>query len=133
MRQYLLHLLEEQSASRSYVNQALFALKFLYIDVLRRSDKNMEISRPKRERKLPEVLSKREVVQLLEVVENPKHREIMLLTYSAGLRLGELVRLRVEDIDRKRCLIHVRQGKGRKDRYTGFSQVALKVLRSYML
>lgn len=59
---------------------------------------------------MPEVLSKQEVMRLLEVVENPKHRAIMLLTYSAGLRPGEVVRLRVEDIDRERCLIHVRQG-----------------------
>jgi site-specific recombinase XerC len=70
----------------------------------------MGISRLKGEHKLPEVLSKQEIIRLLEVVENPKHRTIILLTYSAGLRLGEVVCLRVEVIYRERCLIHVRKG-----------------------
>jgi len=67
----------------------------------------------------------------VEAVENSKHRVIMLLTYSAGLRLGEVVRLGAEDIDSERRLIHIRQAKGRKDRYTVLSQVALEALRAY--
>jgi site-specific recombinase XerD len=91
VRQYLLHLLEQQAASHSYVNQALRALKFLYTEVLRRSDINMEISHPKRERKLPEVLSKQEVIRLLEVVENPnlpRHYVIDLFGVTSSWRSG---------------------------------------------
>ncbi|MCL0077220.1 tyrosine-type recombinase/integrase [Dehalococcoidia bacterium] len=80
---------------------------------------------------MPDILSRQEVLRLLEAVQNPKHRAIMLLTYSSGLRLGEVVRLKIEDIDSARRLIHLRQAKGRKDRYTVLSQVALDALRAY--
>lgn len=131
VRGYLLHLLEKQEASHAYLNQCISTLKFLYERVLKQPSLIVNLPRPKRERKLPEILSRQEVLRLLEVVENPKHRAIMLLTYSAGLRLGEVVRLRVEDIDSARRLIHIRGAKGRKDRYTILSQVALEALRIY--
>lgn len=118
VRQYLLYLLDQRGTSHTYVNQVLSALKFFYGAVLQRSGVAINVPRPKRERRLPEVLSREEVARLLEVVDNPKHRAIMFLTYSAGLRLGEVVRLKVEDIDSDRHLIHIRQSKGRKDRYT---------------
>ena len=69
---------------------------------------------------------------LLETVTNLKHKAIMLLTYSAGLRLGEVVRLRVQDIDVERKLIHIRQGKGRKDRYSLLSDAALLAIQTYV-
>lgn len=131
VRGYLLHLLEKQEASHAYLNQCISALKFLYERVLKQPSPIVNLPRPKGERKLPEILSRQEVLRLLEAVENPKHRAIMLLTYSAGLRLGEVVRLRVEDIDSARRLIHIRQAKGRKDRYTVLSQAALEALRVY--
>ncbi|MFQ5891053.1 MAG: tyrosine-type recombinase/integrase [Gemmatimonadota bacterium] len=77
------------------------------------------------------MLSRREVVSLFQAVENPKHRAVLMLTYSAGLRVGEVVRLKVADIDPDRGLIHVRQSKGRKDRYVMLSEVALVALRAY--
>ena len=131
VRQYLLNLIESESVSHSYVNQCISALKFLYGKVLNQPALIGELPRPKKERKLPNVLSWEEVAQLLKAVDNPKHRAIMLLTYSAGLRLGEVVRLKVDDIDVQRNLIHVRQGKGRQDRYTVLSSVALEALRIY--
>lgn len=95
---------------------------------------NIEIeylSRPKKEKKLPNVLSKEEVLSVLKSVDNEKHKTILFLIYSAGLRLGEVVRLQINDIDSKRMLIKVIQGKGRKDRYTLLSDVALKQSRKY--
>ncbi len=71
------------------------------------------------------------MTRLLDAVANPKHKTILMLAYSAGLRVGEVVRLKVEDIDSERMLIHVRQGKGRKDRYVMLSRVALEMLRAY--
>lgn len=131
VREYMLHLLEDEQASHTYVNQVVSALKFFYSRILKRPKIMVNVPRPKRERKLPEVLSQQEVFNLLRAVNNLKHRTIMLLVYSAGLRLGEVVRLRVEDIDSERRLIHVRQAKGRKDRYTVLSKVALDTLRAY--
>ena len=74
------------------------------------------------------MLSRAEVLRLFGEVKNLKHKAIMLLTYSGGLRLGEVVRLKIEDIDIDRELIHIRQGKQRKDRYTMLSKFALKFI-----
>lgn len=131
IRAYLSDLLD-RGASHSYVNQAISAIKFLYHQALKVSAPLENLPRPKKERKLPKVLSRQEVLKVLEAVQNPKHRAIMLITYSAGLRLGEVVRLRREDIDIERRMIHVRQGKQRKDRYTLLSDVALEALEIYM-
>ncbi|WP_214659250.1 tyrosine-type recombinase/integrase [Candidatus Formimonas warabiya] len=92
----------------------------------------MAIPRPKKENKLPLVLSQDEINRILASLQNLKHRAILLLTYSAGLQVGEVLRLRVEDIDSLRMLIHIRQGKGRKDRYTMLSPVALDGLPIYV-
>ncbi|MFZ5354837.1 MAG: tyrosine-type recombinase/integrase [Bacillota bacterium] len=129
---YLVTLLDIKEDSHSYVNQAVSAIKFLYRHVLNRGDVVVKLSRPKREKKLPEVLSREEVVQILNGTENLKHRAMLYLTYSAGLRVGELVRLRVTDIDSKRNMIHIVQGKGKKDRYTLLSQTSLEILRQYV-
>lgn len=88
--------------------------------------------RPK-ERRLPTVLSAEEVRRLLAAVDNPKHLALLMLLYSAGLRAGEVVRLRVEDIDDDRGLVHVARGKGRKDRYTLLSTVARAAIADYRL
>ncbi len=131
IRQYLLHLLGKEKTSHSFVTQAVSSIKFLYKIVLQKAEVTAKLPRPKREQKLPDVLSQQEVTRILESIYNLKHRAILLLVYSAGLRVGEVVRLRMEDIDSDRGLIHVRQGKGRKDRYTLLSQLALEVLRIY--
>ncbi len=130
VQQYLLHLFE-QEASHSLVGQAVSAIKFIYKIIYNKADVVTKLPRPKQQKKLPDILSEQEVVKILESVQNIKHKAILLLVYSAGLRVGEVVRLSVEDIDSARGLIHVRQAKGRKDRYTLLSQVALEVLRVY--
>jgi len=92
------------------------ALKFYYGVVLKKKFL-YEIKRPRKNKKLPVVLSKEEVVKIPEAVDNLKHKAILMLVYSAGLRVGEVVKLKPEDIDSKRMLIHIKGSKGRKDRY----------------
>ncbi len=87
--------------------------------------------RIKREKKLPVILDPTEVRRLLEVPNNLKHRAILMITYAAGLRVSEVVNLKVTDIDSKRMQIRVEQGKGRKDRYALLSEVNLEMLRIY--
>ncbi|MFZ3371647.1 MAG: tyrosine-type recombinase/integrase [Desulfitobacteriaceae bacterium] len=130
IRQYLLDLLEKDK-SHAYVNQAVSSIKFLSIEVLQRRDIIIDLPRPKKEQKLPDILSRQEVSQILQSVKNPKHKAILMLTYSAGLRVGEVVRLKIDEVDSARMLIHVKQGKGRKDRFTILSEVALETLRTY--
>jgi site-specific recombinase XerD len=90
-----------------------------------------EVKRPRKDKKLPVILSKEEVAKILSSIDNLKHKAILMLTYSAGLRVGEVVKLKLEDIDSKRMLIHIKGSKGRKDRYTMLSETALDILRKY--
>jgi site-specific recombinase XerD len=130
-RPYLTHLVEVRNASRSYHTQAVSALKILFRAVLRSPELAETIPRPKREKRLPNVLSKEEVTRLIDAAPNPKHRLLLMLLYSSGLRVGEAVRLRIDDIDVERGLVRVRDGKGGKDRYTLLSTKALAVMRAY--
>jgi site-specific recombinase XerD len=130
VRRYLLHL-AERGVSSSYRDQAVSSLKFFYGKVLKRPFVIEELPRPKRDHRLPAVLSQNEVARLFEAVRNLKHRAILMVVYSSGLRVGEVVRLRVEDVDSGRRMIRVRGGKGRKDRITVLSAVALDILRLY--
>lgn len=128
---YLLELVEKRKISRSYQNQVVSALRFLYETVLERPTLALAIPRPRSGRKLPEVLSRKEVARLLARVGNPKHRAIVMLMYSAGLRVSEVVRLRPEDLDVDRGLIRVRDGKGRKDRAALLAARALEAVQVY--
>jgi integrase/recombinase XerD len=133
VREYLLHLIEHKHAAASSVNVARSALKFFYRVTLGREE---VVARPsvgvsRREGRLPTVLSKEEVSRLLEAVRDPRYRLAMMVAYAAGLRLSEILNLRVEDIDSHRMVIRVRQGKGGKDRYTLLSPALLEALREY--
>jgi site-specific recombinase XerD len=131
LKLYTLFLLEKENKSHTYANQAISSIKFLCKQVLQKENVTTNVYRPKKENKLPKVLSKEDIMRILKSVNNEKHKTILFLTYSAGLRVGEVVRLKIEDIDSKRMLIHVRQGKGKKDRYTILSEAALIQLRKY--
>jgi hypothetical protein len=128
---YLLYLIREKKASTSTVNQCYHALKFLYERTLNREWVMAKIPRVKSHKKLPVVLDREEVESLFSVTKNLKHRAILMLIYSSGLRLREAAHLKITDIDSKRMLLRIKQGKGRKDRYTILSKVALEVLREY--
>jgi site-specific recombinase XerD len=130
IKDYLVYLAEEKQSATATLNQAINALKFYYGIILRKKFV-YEIVRPRKDKKLPVVLSKEEIAKILSSVDNIKHRAILMLVYSAGLRVGEVVRLKPEDIDSKRMLIHIKGAKGRKDRYTLLSETALDVLRQY--
>ena len=112
------------------MNIIINALKFYYGEILK---KNFiyEVKRPKKDKKLPVVLSREEIAKILSSVDNIKHRALLMLAYSAGLRVGEVVKLKPEDIDANRKLICVKGSKGRKDRYTLLSNTAMDVLRKY--
>jgi site-specific recombinase XerD len=132
VKSYIVYLMEQKECSHSFANQAISSIKFLWTKVLLKSNYPIELlSRPKMQKKLPKVLSKEEVLDILMALKNEKHKTLLYMIYSAGLRVGEVVRLQIDDIDSKRMLIHIRQGKGRKDRYTILSEVTLKQLRKY--
>lgn len=131
VRQYLLHLVQERRASWSLYNQARCALQFFFRVTLGR-DENFDSLPCARDRKrLPVVLSQEELRRFFEVIRNPKHRAMFMTAYGAGLRVSELVGLRVEDIDSPRMLLRIRQGKGQKDRLAKLSAHLLHVLREY--
>ena len=128
---YILYLLEKKKLSASYVNIFISAIKITVNITLKGSDLNIKMFRVKKEKKLPDVLSKQEVVSILDSLDNLKHKAILYLVYSSGLRVSEVVKLSIEDIDSKRMLLHVRSAKGNKDRYTLLSEKTLVVLRDY--
>ena len=131
VRSWMLDMLRS-GLSHSYANQALSALRFLHRHVLNAPAPVADIPRPKREKRLPKILSESEVRRFLDELGSPKHRAITFILYSAGLRVGEAARLQVEDVDSQRGQIHVRRGKGGKDRYAILSSVVLAVLREYV-
>ena len=130
IRLYLQKLIQ-QGCSHSYINQAINAIKFYYEVVLEMPNRFYAIERPRVEEKLPQVLAKEEVLSIIGHTNNIKHRCIVSLLYSAGLRRSELLHLKPGDIDSKRMVIKVRAGKGNKDRYTILSEKLLQDLRKY--
>jgi len=130
---FLRYLVIERKVSIAYQNQSINAIKFYYERVLGGQRKVYRIDRPQADKLLPVVLSEEEVTALLNVTPNLKHKAILMTIYSAGLRVGEAVRLYLSDIDSKRMQIRVVQSKGRKDRYTLLSKKTLEVLRAYFV
>lgn len=131
IRQYLYYLRTERGCGPATLNQAYSAIKILHVGVLGRSWDGLTLPRSRRNKRLPQVLSVDEVKRLLGALKNLKHRVILQLLYTSGLRLGELIQLKLTDIDSKRMQVRVEQGKGRKDRYTLLSQKTLEQLRDY--
>lgn len=131
IRQYLHHLKTVKKVSSSNINVGYCALRFFYEKVLHRLWNTERLPRPKMEKKLPVVLSREEVQTILDAVSNLKHQTMLMATYAAGLRVSETVHLKIPDIDSKRMVIRVEQGKGKKDRYTLLSQTLLEKLRVY--
>jgi site-specific recombinase XerD len=130
IKDYLAHLDRDRNFSSSSMNLALSAIRFFYNMALGR---NMALDqfRPSNGRRLPEVLARSEVQQLLDVEKNPKHRLLLMITYSSGLRVSEVVSLKKNDIDFYRRTILVRKSKRRKDRYTLLSERAADFIREY--
>ena len=131
IKRYLLHLVNEKEVSGTYQNQAINAVKFYYEQVLGQPRTVYQLPRARKEKKLPNVLSPEEAVRIIESIANQKHRTMIALIYSAGLRLSELLNLTPANIDSQRNLIAIRGGKGGKDRMTLLSETALAMLRDY--
>ena len=128
---YLVHLTEERKLAWNTRSLVTNGLRFFYHTTLGRKQMDFSIPRPKAPAKLPEILSREEVARILSQPKNLKHRVLLMTAYGAGLRVSELVRLRVRDLDSDRMTIRVEQGKGAQDRYTLLSPRLLEELRTY--
>jgi len=131
VQQYLLYLIEQRKLAWSSCNIVAQGLKFFYRVTLKRPEAQFQIPRARQPQKLPQILSREEVVALIECTVNLKHRAILMTAYGAGLRLNEICHLRLSDIDAARMTLRVEQGKGAKDRYTLLSPRLLTELRRY--
>src|SRR5512139_2899870 len=131
LKEYLLHLMKERHLSGGTFRFYVAGLKFLYRMTLKRQWAVEKIRYPRAKRRLPVVLDLTEVESLFAVTKNLKHKAILMMTYSSGLRASEKARLKLTDIDSKRMMVRVSQGKGGKDRYSILSQTALDQLRHY--
>lgn len=131
IKSYLLWLIKFRKCSEMKVHSSLNALKFYFEKVRFEMKMFIKIPRPKKPLKLPTVLSQNEVKKIIMSTENIKHRVMLMAGYSAGLRISEIVKLKVGDIDSERMVINIRDGKGKKDRQVGLSEVLLKELRYY--
>ena len=128
---YILKLIRNRGISVSQQNQRISAIKFYYEQVLGRKKAYYRLSRPKKEKKLPGILTVEEVERLLKHCENLKHKCILMTLYSGGLRRSELINLKISDIDSERMLIRITLSKGYKDRYTLLSGKLIRLLRDY--
>lgn len=128
---YLRHLVFDRKVSISTQNQAINAVKFYYERVLGGLRKVYLIDRPRKESTLPVVLNEKEIRDIINATTNIKHKAILMTIYSAGLRIGEALALKMKDIDSDRMQIRVEQAKGKKDRYTVLSPKTLEILRLY--
>jgi site-specific recombinase XerD len=127
---YLAYLDKQQNLSSASMNLAISALKFFYHETLKKNIAQ-EQHRPRHDKRLPAILSGSEISRLLDMEKNPKHRLLLMLTYSSGLRVSEVVTLKKEHIDTSRKTLLIRSGKGRRDRYTLLSDRAAKFVEDY--
>lgn len=128
---YLLHLIQDEKLSWSTCNVAVHGLRFFYHTTLGRERTQFTIPASRQPCKLPAILSREEVVRLFETTANQKHRTVLMTTYAAGLRVSEVVRLQLTDIDANRMSLRIEAGKGGKDRYALLSPRLLEELRRY--
>lgn len=128
---FLLMGIEKKKWSESTQNQAVNAIKFYYEKVLGQERTFYDL-RPRKVQKLPGVFSEDEVVRILTGIENLKHKTILTLIYSAGLRIGESIKLRKDDINLERKSVFIKAGKGKKDRYSVLSDKIIKLLLLYL-
>ncbi len=131
LKNHLHRRIKEDEVSIALINQSISAWKILQVDVMKREWESVKIKRPRRITKLPVVMSIEEVERLIAVTSNIKHRALLMLAYSTGVRRHEIQQMKPSAIDSSRMLVHVVQGKGKKDRYTILSPKALDNLRTY--
>lgn len=132
LRSYFLYCIKELKLSENTIHSRINAVKFYFEQVLHR-DKHFfeEIPRPKKREILPKVFSKVDIAKLFAAVDNPKHLLMLKLCYGMGLRVSEIINLKIANIDSKRMLVHIENAKGKKDRYVALPESILESLRSY--
>ena len=131
IRAFILKRITVDHISNAWVNAAISAIKILFCEVLKREWNVIDLPRPRMNHKKVEILSRDEVQRIIKSKTNIKHQAILAVTYSAGLRLGEVSNLKITDIDSSRMLIHLHKTKGDRERYTILSPIALDLLRTY--
>lgn len=131
LTRYFEHLVRERQLAPASVRLAYNGIRFLYLQVLAWPAVNLEVTLPKRAQRIPELLTRAEVAAILAACGNIRYRTMLSLCYGAGLRLSEVLALRVSDIDSERHLLRVTQGKGAKDRLVALSPTLLEQLRTY--
>ncbi|MBD0285963.1 MAG: tyrosine-type recombinase/integrase [Flavisolibacter sp.] len=132
LRRYMVYAMEKEGISENTAHSRLNALKFYFEQVLKREKFFWEIPRPKKPQQLPKVLRERELERMFAAIHNIKHKALLFTAYSAGLRVSEVVNLKISDIDSGRMQIRIENAKGKKDRYVGLSVLLLDVLRAYL-
>jgi site-specific recombinase XerD len=132
LRRYMVFAMEKQGITENTAHSRLNALKFYFEQVLGREKFFWEIPRPKKAFQLPKVLDEKELERMFSVINNLKHKALLFTAYSAGLRVSEVVGLKISDVDSARMQIHIENSKGKKDRYVGLSILLLDVLRAYL-
>lgn len=131
IQNYLFYCKDKKTYSFSAMKQVIASIRYLYIKVLHKPVPESLFIKLKKPTTLPTVLSAKDISKIIFVTKNIKHKTMLLLIYSGGLRLGELLNLKIGDIDSESMKIHVKQGKGKKDRYIMLSKNALNLLRKY--
>ena len=130
---YMLFNNEKNKPSPSTQNVIINSIKFFYEEVLKRPREVYQLPRPQKENKLPAVFDEKEIAAIIKAAENLKHKTMLCLAYAGGLRVSEIVALKIKDIDSARMVINIRQGKGKKDRIVMLSDKLLALLRTYYL
>ncbi len=133
IRAYQVYLINERKLNARTVGHHTAALRFFYCKTLKRAYPIEEVPYPKAPRRLPTILTQEEAVRLIDSASNLFHRTMLMTVYSTGMRRAEMCQLKVEDVDSDRMLIHIRQGKGRRDRDVPLSPKLLETLRQYWL
>lgn len=125
------YLMNKKYTSISQQNQIINSVKLLYKYVVGSKIGILDIERPRKEKRLPQIISQQELLESISKIENIKHKAIISLAYGTGMRVSEICNLKIEDIDSKRMIVNIRQAKGNKDRITPLSQNNLELLREY--
>lgn len=132
LKRYMVYAMEKERISENTAHSRLNALKFYFEQVLKKEKFFWEIPRPKKPQQLPKLLNEEELRKLFNSLENKKHKAMLFTAYSAGLRVSEIVNLKIKDIDSSRMQIFIERAKGKKDRYVNLSPVLLDILRQYI-
>lgn len=131
LKDYFYYCHTQLKMSEAHIHSRINAIKFYYEQVLGRESFFWDIPRPKKQMQNPTLFNQDEIAAILKATENVKHKTMLMMAYSAGLRVSEVVALKPENIDSKRMCLHIVQGKGKKDRMVGLSPVLLVMLRAY--